>query len=242
MRYAILGDIHANQEALEAVLHDSSLEGCEEYACIGDIVGLGASPRECIDRIRDLDCSTVKGDSDEISSEISPLDGLNPILKRMICWTRDQLSSDDKKWLRGLTLVSEIRGFTIVHATLDSPSSWAYVVNEFDAMASFSYQHTNLCFFGHTHCPKFYMKDDCVSSEAGDRIDLRESTKYFINVGSVGQPRDGDPRACYAIYDTEQAWVRIKRVDYDSGLAQRKLIDSGLPPLIRSEQASDGQA
>lgn len=228
MRIAILGDIHANQEALEAVLVDAEREGCGGYACIGDIVGYGPSPRECVESIRSLDCPTVKGDFDESASDDSSLDGLNPVAKHAISWTRDQLSDADKKWLRELDLVLECRGFTIVHSSLDSPSHWYYVVSKFDAMSSFSYQAAHLCFFGHTHIPKFYLKNDSVFIEPGDRIDLKEHTQYFINVGSVGQPRDGDPRACYAIYDADNAVVRIKRVDYDIGLTQRKIMNSGL--------------
>ena len=244
-RYAILGDIHANAEALDAVLEDAALEGCTDYACVGDIVGIGASPRECVEKIKRLCVATVQGDFDETESLDAPLDDLNPVAKRMYLWTREQLGLEQKRWLAGLDLVQELDGFMLVHASLELPESWYFVTNEFDAAASISLQRTKLCFFGHTHSPKFYMKTEgaeWVSVQSGERILIEAGAKYFINVGSVGNPRDGDPRACYAIYDREQGVVRIKRVDYDSGEAARKVSDLGLTPSSGQSRLAESDA
>ena len=147
-------------------------------------------------------------------------------------WTRDALSESDKEWLQELRFVRQVRDFTIVHATLDSPSDWNYVTNKFDAMASFAYQFTPVCFFGHTHTPRFYVKDQNVQLEMGDTIRLEEARKYFINVGSVGQPRDGDWRASYAVYDVDNQVVTVRRLDYDIKKAQEKILKAGLPEML----------
>lgn len=232
MRYAIFGDIHANLEALETVLYDAAERGCTDYVCMGDIVGYNANPAECINRVRDMGCPVVKGNHDEEAVLDTSLEGLNPLARRAMEWTRAQLGPEDRKWLAELKLIRQVRDFTVVHATLDTPGSWTYVTNKFDAMASFSYQFTQLCFYGHTHTPKIYVKGDSVESlDESDTI-LELGKKYFINVGSVGQPRDGDWRASYAIYDVETKQVMIRRLEYDIQTAQRKILDAGLPEML----------
>lgn len=232
MKYAIFGDIHANLEALEAVLADAARMGCTDYVCIGDIVGYNANPVECLNTVRDLNCPVVKGNHDEEAILDTSLEGLNPLAKRAMEWTRAQLNEPDRKWLMDLKLVRQVRDFTIVHATLDTPGGWTYVTNKFDAMASFSYQFTQLCFYGHTHTPVIYVKSDRV--EALDELEttLIDGHKYFINVGSVGQPRDGDWRASYAVYDADSHTVTIRRLEYDIEKAQKKIVDAGLPEML----------
>ena len=232
MKFAIFGDIHANLEALEAVLLDAADQDCTHFTCIGGIVGYNANPRECIRVVQQLDCPVVKGNHDEEASMSTEIVGLNPLAHRALEWTREALSESDKEWLQELRFVRQVRDFTIVHATLDSPSGWNYVTNKFDAMASFAYQFTPVCFFGHTHTPRFYVKDQNVQLEIGDSIRLAEAKKYFINVGSVGQPRDGDWRASYAVYDVENQVVTIRRLDYDIKKAQDKILKAGLPEML----------
>jgi predicted phosphodiesterase len=229
MKFAIFGDIHANLEALDAVLADAVAQGAEQYACIGDVVGYNANPHECIDRVKGLGCAVVKGNHDEEASADTEIIGLNPLAHAALEWTRENLTDDDKQWLRELRMVRQVKYFTIVHATLDSPGNWAYVMNKFDAMASFSYQYTQMCFFGHTHTPRFYIKEHTVNMEAAGKLKIDASKKYFINVGSVGQPRDGIWKASYGLYDHDAQTVEIRRVDYDIDETQRKIRDGGLP-------------
>ena len=126
-----------------------------------------------------------------------------------------------------------MRDYTIVHATLDTPSAWGYVTNKFDAMASFSYQYTPLCFFGHTHTPVTYIKTSSVEVDRSPVIEVSAgNNKYFINVGSVGQPRDGDPRASYCIYDMGGQRVINRRIEYDRATAQKKIREAGLPEML----------
>jgi diadenosine tetraphosphatase ApaH/serine/threonine PP2A family protein phosphatase len=136
-----------------------------------------------------------------------------------------------------LKLVRQVRDFTIVHATLDSPGNWGYVTNRFDAMASFSYQFTQVCFYGHTHVPRIFEKDDAVRASRGTEVSLARGTKYFVNVGSVGQPRDGDWRAAYTIYDIQAQTISIRRLEYDIETAQRKIHEAGLPALLADRLA-----
>ncbi len=232
MKYAIFGDIHANLEGLEAVLADSKEQGCTDYVCVGDIVGYASNPKECLARVRELDCPVVKGNHDEEAVLDTSLEGLNPLAKFAMEWTRNQLDEEEREYLTNLKLVRQVRDFTIVHATLDTPGGWTYVTNKFDAMASFSYQFTQLCFYGHTHTPRIYVKGDSVDAAEETSVDLTMGTKYFINVGSAGQPRDGDWRAAYAIYDVENQNVTIRRLEYDIQTAQQKILDAGLPEML----------
>jgi predicted phosphodiesterase len=237
MKFAILGDIHANLEALQAVLADAEEFGCDQYVCLGDVVGYGASPSECLEMIKNLNCPTVKGNHDEGCSQEDSLDDLNPLAQAALYWTRAQLSEEQKQWLRDLKMVRQVRDFTIVHATLDSPNNWCYVTNRFDAMASLSYQFTQLCFYGHTHVPRIFEKSNSVRANSSNETSLVKGIKYFINAGSVGQPRDGDWRAAYAVYDVDQQLVQIRRVEYDIALAQQKIKDAGLPEMLAERLA-----
>ena len=232
MKFAIFGDIHANLEALEAVLQDAAEHDCTHYVCIGDIVGYNANPHECLKRVRELECPVVKGNHDEEASLDTDLVGLNPLAEQSMRWTREHLTDEDKEYLRDLKMVRQVRDFTIVHATLDTPSGWGYVTNKFDAMASFSYQYTPVCFFGHTHTPVAYVKGSSVAVDRSAVLEIEVGKKYFINVGSVGQPRDGDPRPSYCIYDTGGQRVVNRRIEYDRATAQQKILDGGLPPML----------
>lgn len=232
MKYAIFGDIHANLEAFQAVLEDAVQQGCTDRVCVGDIVGYGANPRECIAMIKEMGCPVVKGNHDEEAVLQTSLEGLNSLARQAMEWTRAQLDPDDQAFLKSLKLVRQVRDFTIVHATLDTPGSWTYVTNKFDAMASFSYQFTQLCFYGHTHTPRIYVKGDSVEPVEEMKVKLQMGRKYFINIGSTGQPRDGDWRSAYAIYDAANQEVTIRRIEYDIQTAQDKIIDAGLPEML----------
>src|SRR3984957_15226877 len=191
MRFAIFGDIHANLEALQAVMADAEKHEVTHYVCLGDIVGYNANPHECLEVVRKLERPVVKGNHDEQASISQELEGFNPLAEEAINWTRQQLTEEDKQWLRDLKMVRQVRDFTIVHATLDTPHRWGYVFNQLDAAASFNYQHTSLCFYGPTHAPGVYIRDGPITSVVFDHLRIEPQKKYFINVGSVGQPRDG---------------------------------------------------
>jgi predicted phosphodiesterase len=238
MRVAILSDIHANLEALEGVLADARAQACTEFVCLGDIVGYNANPGECVEIIRDLACPVVKGNHDEQASIISSTEGFNELAEEAIDWTRAQLSAEDKTWLSDLRLTRQVHDFTIVHATLDTPGQWGYVFNDLDAVASFTYQHTSLCFFGHTHWPTAFVRDDSVRRITVGQVVLSAGKKYFINPGSIGQPRDRDWRAAYCILHTDRLVVEERRVKYDLAAAQRKVREAGLSDRLADRLAA----
>lgn len=240
MRTALFGDIHANYEALQAVLFDAASLGVTDYVCLGDVVGYNADPIACLNLVRDMDCPTVKGNHDQDASDDHSLDAMNPIAATALQWTRDQLDSDQRLWLKRLRMVRQVSDFTIVHSTLDQPVNWNYVTNRFDAMSNFSYQFTQLCFHGHTHVPRIFVKSSKVHEVHAESIAIEPGSKYFINIGSVGQPRDGDPRPCYAIYDDMQKAVFFRRVEYDMAKTQAKIIEAGLPKML-AERLAEGR-
>jgi predicted phosphodiesterase len=240
MRTAIFGDIHANLEALQAVMADAKLQGVTDYVCLGDVVGYNADPIACLNIIRDMKCPTVKGNHDADASENHSLETMNPIAAFALQWTREQLDDDQRLWLKQLRMVRQVADYTIVHSTLDQPVNWNYVTNRFDAMSNFAYQFTQLCFHGHTHVPKVYVKTDKVREVTPDSVKIEPNAKYFINAGSVGQPRDGDPRACYAIYDNENKMIFFRRIDYDMATTQEKILNAGLPEML-AERLAEGR-
>lgn len=240
MRIALFGDIHANLEALEAVLADAAKQGVTDYVCMGDVVGYNADPVACLEMIRSMDCPTIKGNHDDDAAGTHSLESMNPVAAAALQWTRLQLSDEQRLWLRNLRMVRQIHTFTVVHSTLDQPAHWNYVTNRFDAMANFSYQFTQVCFHGHTHVPRVFTKTDKVAEIPADSISIEKNAKYFINVGSVGQPRDGDCRSCYAIYDTTQQLVVFRRVEYDIATTQAKILAAGLPSLL-AERIAEGR-
>ncbi len=243
-RTAIISDIHANLHALYAVVEDLKAQQCTDIVCLGDIVGYNAYPRECLDYVRSLNCPVVKGNHDAEVVEDSPI-AMNPMARQANEWTRAQLSTEDIQWLARLQFQRIVRSsFTIVHASLEQPKAWNYIINENDARSSFTRQFNPVCFHGHTHVPKVFEWDGMHSVDYKEalssplyydgevEIPLRQGCKYFINVGSVGQPRDGDPRACYAIYDTERCSVTFRRVEYDVNAASLAVLTAGLPQYL----------
>ncbi|MDB6025793.1 MAG: Metallophosphoesterase [Verrucomicrobiales bacterium] len=240
MKYAIIADIHGNLEAFQAVLEDIQAQKCTHVACLGDVVGYGANPKECLDIVRQMNIPCVKGNHDEMCSVDDTMEGFNPAAAEAVLWTRQQLGEDDKKWLRDLKYLKLVTSFTIVHATLDMPQRWGYVFEKLAAAASFTYQNTSVCFFGHTHVPVAFIRDTVVRGGTYSKFRVEPGRKYFVNVGSIGQPRDGNPKAAYVIYDMDEGSIELRRLDYDIATAQAKILAAGLPPRL-AERLSFGK-
>jgi len=237
MKYAIIADIHANLEALQVVLADIEEQKCTHIVCLGDVVGYNANPKECLDIIRQRNIPCIKGNHDEYCSSDEGIEGFNPHAAEAIDWTRKQLTEDDRKWLRELKYIRLIHNFTIVHATLDVPKRWGYVFDRLAAAASFTYQNTPVCFFGHTHVPVAFVRDTMVRGGTYSKFKIEPGKKYFINVGSVGQPRDNIPKAAYVIYEVEEGTIELRRLDYDIATAQKKILAAGLPQRLADRLA-----
>jgi diadenosine tetraphosphatase ApaH/serine/threonine PP2A family protein phosphatase len=237
MRCAIFADIHANLQALEAVLADARDFGCNEFHCLGDVVGYNANPAECVDIVRGLSGTCIQGNHDEGASGNKTLETFSSTAATSLEWTRKQLDHGQKEWLGALRLQRQIRKSTFVHASLDSPSSWGYVRSLHDAEMTLSLQRTPLCFIGHTHVPRAFGKglgEVQLVDETGGGISLPNDKKLLINAGSVGQPRDGDWRASYLIHDEESEGLWLRRVEYDVDAAARAVLDAGLPEKLAS--------
>ena len=232
MRYAIISDIHGNTEALDAVLADIGKARVDRCICLGDIVGYGAEPVECIRKIKDLGIDTVMGNHDAAAVGETPLDYFNAYAKEAVIWTAEQIGEDEGKFINGLPLKRDYEGFVIVHSTLDRPDEWGYVMDMLSARSCFERMESPLCFIGHSHVPVVFREKGSITCFPAGETVLEDDARYIINVGSVGQPRDGDSRASYGIYDTDQRNVTIRRVPYDVGGAQEKIIDAGLPGFL----------
>lgn len=237
MKYAIIADIHGNLEALDVVLDDCKKQGATHYACLGDVVGYNANPKECLDIVRKMGMPCVKGNHDEYCSSEGELDGFNTQAAEAVRWTRQQLPDEDRQWLRDLKYLRLVANFTIVHATLDVPQRWGYVFDKLEAAASFTYQNTSVCFFGHTHVPVAFIRDSTVKGGTYSKFRVDHTRKYFVNVGSVGQSRDGVAKATYVIYNMDENTIELRRLDYDIPKTQKKILDAGLPPRLAERLA-----
>jgi len=237
MKFAIFGDIHANLDALQVCLEDMKKQGVTHHVCMGDIVGYNANPSECLEIIRELNCPVVRGNHDHYCGYNDDLSGFHPMAAAAVDWTRQQLSEDQREYLRNLPFSRMVETFTIVHSTLDAPENWGYVFDKFDAEANFNYQSTNLCFFGHTHVPIIFEKSEKIRAGYYEKIKIKIGRKYFINVGSVGQPRDGNPKCGYVIFDGMNNTVELRRLDYDIEAQQKKIIAAGLPQRLADRLA-----
>src|SRR6266508_738325 len=213
MKYAIIADIHSNLEALQTVFEDSKPQKCTHYVCLGDVVGYNANPKECLDIVRDMGMPCVKGNHDEYCSSETNLEGFNPHAAEAIQWTRQQLTEEDRQWLKELKYIRLVASFQIVHATLDGPQRWGYVFDRLAAAASFTYQNTAACFYGHTHVPVAFIRDSVVRGGTFSKFKVEPDRQYFVNAGSVGQTRYNNPRAAYVTYDMETQVIELRRLD-----------------------------
>ena len=240
MRYGIFADIHSNLEALEAVMDVYQNESIDKYLCLGDIVGYAANPKECIEKIKLLAAIIVCGNHDWASVDLFSVDYFNPVAKEAIFWTRRNLASQDRYFLESLKLVYKNENLTLVHGTLDNPQDFNYLSDGYIAEESFRLLETDICFVGHSHVAGTFSKDknDNIYYHQNGRIEIKDENKYIVNVGSVGQPRDGNPKAAYCIYDTEKKEVQIKRINYDIEAARKKILYAGLPEFLGERLAT----
>ncbi|MFO1076535.1 MAG: metallophosphoesterase family protein [Planctomycetota bacterium] len=238
MRIGILGDIHANVEALTAVVDALRNDGVDIFVQVGDIVGYGPEPSQCIEIVRELGCSVCLGNHDAAVLDLLDTSYFNQYARAAILWTKAQLREDDLAFLRSLPLVVRQPPFTVVHGTLHMPEQFGYVISPVEALDSLSHQDTQLCFVGHSHVPTIYLankdalRDLRVVMNSEAEIGYHGFDRVLVNVGSVGQPRDEDPRAAYALVDTHEETVSIRRVPYDIAKVQRKIIRAGLPEVL----------
>lgn len=250
MKYGIISDIHSNLEALKEVIKVCKEEAVERYLCVGDIVGYAANPSECLKIARDLGGVIVAGNHDWGVSGKFSLEYFTPLAKEAVVWTMARLSPEEIGFLGELPLAHREENFTLVHGTLYDPEDFYYLDDSLKALSTFAVLDGEICFVGHTHKPRIFIEEsghlvlgDLFSSWLdGIPLELRaiDSRKYIINIGSVGQPRDGDNRASFVIYDTEAKTVALKRIAYDFKATQDKILRERLPKFLAT-RLSEGK-
>jgi predicted phosphodiesterase len=239
MRYLILSDLHSNDEALSAVLARVRRKKFERVVVLGDFVGYGANPNQVIDRIRKIKRRKVmiRGNHDKFVSGLDSGDLFNPIARAAARWTAEKLTPPNRKFLETLPVgpTSVDGGFLICHGSPRDED--AYIFSDRDAFFNFREYDATVCFFGHTHIPSvFTLEPHGIRVEvvvgARARLKLQYERRYLINPGSVGQPRDRNPAAAYAIFDSTERVIHFDRVPYDAAKAREKIHRAGLPRML----------
>jgi predicted phosphodiesterase len=236
MRYAVLGDIHSNLAALEAVLEAIRGHEIDRLLSVGDVVGYGAAPSECIQLLREHEAAVVMGNHD--AAVVGDLDTIffNQHARVAVEWTRAALSGEEMAWLTCLPPTWEDEFVTLAHGSYDRPEVFNYVQTPADADASLELLERPVCFIGHTHVPVCmlrYADDPLRTGYTHDReIDLRDAIVALVNAGSVGQPRDDDPETGYVLYDSETQVVTFRRLSYDIEREVHRIRSAGLPTVL----------
>ncbi len=236
MRYAVLGDIHSNLSALRAVLDAIRLEGVDQILSVGDVVGYGAAPAECIQVLRENAVVAVLGNHD--AAVVGELDTIffNQHARSAVEWTRSVISGEDMAWLTCMPLTWQDDFITLAHGSYDKPELFAYVQTPSDADSSLELLERPVCFIGHTHVPVSMLRlsDDPLRTgyTLDSELDLSDAIVAMINAGSVGQPRDDDPRTGYVLYDTDTRIVTFRRLEYDIKREVERIKDAGLPSVL----------
>lgn len=237
MKIAVISDIHSNLEALQVVRREIEKEKVERIYCLGDTVGYNANPSECLEMIREMGAVSVAGNHDFAAVGMTSAEDFNPYARVAASWAAKQLNPEEKKFIEALPLVRKLPEVTLVHATLHEPENWGYVFTAHDAADCFEYQETPICFIGHSHLPSVFEEGGEVIYSPEAEVKLDPEKRYIINAGSVGQPRDGNPKSCFVIYDTEKSTVQFRRVSYDIAKTQQKVLAAGLPPFLAERLA-----
>lgn len=235
MLRAVLSDVHSNLEALEAVLADVARSGAAELICLGDFVGYGASPNECLDRLRPRLAAAVLGNHDVAVCGRGQLGDFTSNAAQAARWTGTVLSLENRAWLESLPYERRHGGALLVHASPAEPRAWHYVLSIDEARVEFDGFADDLCLIGHSHYPGAFRCERASGDVTYGReaeVALDPGSRWLVNVPSVGQPRDSDPRAGYLLWDDEAARVRHVRVDYDVATARQRILDAGLPRFL----------
>ena len=225
MRLAIISDIHSNLEALSAALEAINKRKVDQIICLGDIVGYGANPRECLRLVRERCSVVLLGNHDLAAVKTEKAEDFNTTARIAARWTNGMLLEEEKSYLASLPYSAMLDDILFVHASPYEPEEFHYILSTRDAVDAMGFFTQRLCFVGHSHVPGMF-------SERGRVTVIDEDERYLINVGSVGQPRDGNPQLSFGLLDTEKWKYENIRLSYDAETAARKIIAAGLPPIL----------
>lgn len=234
MRYGFFSDVHANEEALRAAIKDFESEKLDKLFFLGDAVGYGPSPNECVSLIDEITDIKIMGNHDYAALGLIETDLFNHFAQESIEWTMAQLNDRSREIMSGFVLDYRFRLFHLVHSTPREPQNWHYLLDLDEAEDNFPYFSKQVCLIGHSHRPaiiKKYQDRHCFLTEEEETV-IEIGFKYIINIGSIGQPRDGTSKACYLIYDTKDKLARLRRVEYDVKETQAKMRKMKLPQYL----------
>ncbi len=234
MRYAFFSDVHANLEALQAVILDFRKEKIERIFFLGDAVGYGPNPNECVELIDEIAELKLMGNHDYAALGLMDTYYFNHYAVESIDWTKHSLSEKTIEIMSDFELTAEVDDIFLAHSSPKEPDRWHYILDMDDVRENFNFFKSKICLVGHTHRPFIVALNEdgnCVISHKQEEK-VYPDKKYLINIGSVGQPRDGDPRSAYLIYDDEENIVRSKRVSYDLSNTQKLMAEHGLPEYL----------
>lgn len=235
MIYALISDIHGNLEALQAVLkyiqfHEKDID---KIICLGDIVGYGADPGECISITREISDIILAGNHDFAVCGLTSIEDFNAYATEAVLWSRKNLNEEEINFLKGLPLTHQEKIADFAHSSLHRPDSWRYIFGKTDTFIDFQIMEKKILFVGHTHVPVVFENAGVeVKRVDSPELSLNSDKKYIINPGSVGQPRDRNPKASFAIFDSEKSSLKTIRIEYDIKKSQRKILEAGLPEIL----------
>jgi len=234
MKAEIISDIHGNLEALQTVLQDIKKRRIKTTICLGDLVGYGANPNECVEICLANARVIIAGNHDWATIGKTDISVFNPVAAEAIRWTQKTLTKENFARLEELTLTENFNELFLVHSSPDRPEEWNYLFSLSEFEREFKFFNAQLCFVGHSHVPSAVFQDPNSYTDflREDLFPIIKNRQYIINVGSVGQPRDLDPRASYVIYDGNKGAIEFVRLDYNVPLAQKKILDAHLPEIL----------
>ncbi len=234
MKIALISDVHSNLEALEEVLRDIEKQGVEKIHFLGDAVGYGTDPNKCI-KLLDKHCDIkLLGNHDYAALGLVSMGEFNRVAKTSVEWTQTKLKKKSIEKLADFELSTTFLDFHLVHASPGTPDDWNYILSPEQATEEFANFTQSICFIGHSHIPTIYIEesDGTISSRLSETLELDPELRYIINIGSVGQPRDNDPRACYLKIDTDNLKIEYRRVEYDVDKTQDKMRKEMFPDFL----------
>lgn len=242
MRYAIFSDIHSNLEAITAFKSIIQRDKFDRLICVGDIVGYGANPNECIELTRQITRFIVCGNHDRAAVGLFDTTYFNYLARISAIWTSKILNEEGRAYLKTLNLIYKEANFTVVHGSLNRPELFEYILDGDVAQKTFKLMKTQLCFVGHSHIPGVFYETETkkLGYTPGPKIIIREDTRYIVNVGSIGQPRDYNPQGAYCVYDVDSNIIEIRRFEYDIKTAYDKIIKANLPHFL-AERLIEGR-
>ncbi len=240
MRIALISDIHGNLEALTAVLKDIEKHQVDQIWCLGDVVGYGANPSECLKLVTETCDIRLMGNHDHSTLGKTPIDGYTQVARVSTEWTQDKLTKKDLDILESFTMEHWLDDVLAIHASPYDPEEWHYILTPVEADDAFGAFDGSICFHGHSHMPVIFteMPGALPRRKEAHDFDADEENRYLINVGSVGQPRDNDPRACWVLYDSDERHIEYHRVEYDIRQTQSKMTEAQLPRMLVNRLAT----